>query len=140
MLNKSLNDPAKNMAETVVILGASANPDRYSYKAQVALIENGHIPVPVNPGYNQIDGIQCYPELKSVKCHIDTITVYVRPAILRGMTEDIIHARPRRVIFNPGAECREVSARLEAAGIKVRNACTLVLLNTSQFDDLSSSY
>jgi predicted CoA-binding protein len=121
------------MAETVVILGASVNPDRYSHRAQVALIDKGHIPVPVNPRYDQIDGIPCYPELKSLKCHIDTITIYVKPAILKSMTEDIIHARPGRVIFNPGAECREVSSRLEAAGIKVQNACTLVLLNTSQF-------
>jgi len=128
------------MAETVVILGASINPDRYSYKTQLALIENGHTAVPVNPRYDQIDGIQCYPELKSLECNIDTITIYVKPAILRNMTEDIIHVNPRRVIFNPGAECREVSARLESAGIKVQNACTLVLLNTSQFDDLSSSH
>ena len=121
------------MAETVVILGASINPDRYAYKAQLALIENGHTAVPVNPRYDQIDGIQCYPELKSLELNIDTITIYVKPAILRNMTEDIIHVNPRRVIFNPGAECREVSARLESAGIKVQNACTLVLLNTSQF-------
>ena len=121
------------MAETVVILGASINPDRYSYKTQQVLIENGHTPVPVNPRYDQIDGIQCYPELKSLECNIDTITIYVKPAILRNMTEDIIHVNPKRVIFNPGAECPEVSARLESAGIKVQNACTLILLNTSQF-------
>jgi predicted CoA-binding protein len=121
------------MAETVVILGASINPDRYSYKTQLALMEKGHTPVPVNPRYDQIDGIQCYPELKSLERNIDTITIYVKPAILRSMTEDIVHLRPRRVIFNPGAECQEVSARLESAGIKVQNACTLVLLNTSQF-------
>ena len=121
------------MAETVVILGASINPNRYSYKAQQALIEKGHTPVPVNPRYDRIDGIQCHPDLKSLECHVDTITIYVKPAILGSMTEDIINVRPRRVIFNPGAECREVSARLESAGIKVQNACTLVLLNTSQF-------
>ena len=122
------------MAETVVILGASINPDRYSYRVQQVLIEKGHTPVPVNPRYDRIDGIQCYPELKSLECNIDTITIYVKPAILKNMTEDIIHARPRRVIFNPGAECREVSTRLESAGIEVRNACTLVLLNTSKFN------
>ena len=121
------------MAETVVILGASINPNRYSYKAQVALIEKGHTPVPVNPRYDQIDGIQCYPELKLLKCNIDTITIYVKANILRSMTEDIIQVHPKRVIFNPGAECQDVSTRLESTGIKVQNAYTLVLLNTSQF-------
>ncbi len=121
------------MTETVVILGASINPNRYSYMVQLALIENGHTPVPVNPKYDQIDGITCYPELKSLPCKIDTITIYLNPDNLRPMTEDILHVQPRRVIFNPGAECQEVSTRLESAGIKVQNACTLVLLNTSQF-------
>jgi len=121
------------MIETVAILGASINPNRYSYKTQAALIEKGHTPVPINPKYDQIAGIQCHPDLKSFQGNIDTITIYVKPGILSSMTEDIIHIHPRRVIFNPGAECQEVSTRLESAGIKVQNACTLVLLNTSQF-------
>lgn len=101
--------------------------------AQLALLEQGHTPVPVNPRYEEIDGVRCYPDLRSIPVTIDTITVYVRPVILTTMTEDLIQARPGRVIFNPGSESREVSARLEAEGISVRNACTLVLLSTSSF-------
>jgi predicted CoA-binding protein len=121
------------MTETVVILGASTNLARYSHKAQLALLENGHTPVPVNPRYDQIDGIPCYPDVKSINSNIDTITVYVRPDILMPMIGDIIHVKPARVIFNPGSESAEASARFESAGIIVQNACTLVLLNTSSF-------
>ena len=123
------------MTETVAILGASAKPARYAHKAQLALLENGHTPVPVNPAYDRIDGVRCFPDLKSVPGTVDTITVYVRPAILDAMTEDIIDVRPKRVIFNPGAENGYVSTRLESAGIRVQNACTLVLLSTSRFED-----
>jgi len=126
------------MAETVVILGASINPYRFSHKAQVALAENRHIPVPVNPKYDQIDGVQCYPNLASFPGSIDTITIYVKSSILRAMTEEIIQVHPKRIIFNPGAECKDVSTRLKSAGIEVQNACTLVLLKTSQF--ISSNY
>jgi len=121
------------MTETVAILGASINPNRFSYKTQAALIEKGHTAVPVNPKYDQIAGIRCYPDLNSFQGNIDTITIYVKPGILNSMAEDIIHIHPRRVIFNPGAESQEVSSRLESAGIRVQNACTLVLLNTSRF-------
>jgi predicted CoA-binding protein len=121
------------MAETVVILGASTNPNRYSYKAQLALLENGHTPVPVNPRYDQIDGIQCYPDLKSIPGDVDTITVYVKSGTIIPMTGDIIEIQPKRVIFNPGAESKAVAARLESVGIRVQNACTLVLLNTAHF-------
>ena len=122
------------MTETVAILGASINPGRFSHKAQVALIEKGHVPVPVNPRYNQIDGVQCYPDLASYSGSIDTITIYVKPSILSAMTEEVIEVHPKRVIFNPGAECQSVSAKFKSAGIEVQNACTLVLLSTSQFN------
>ena len=121
------------MSETVVILGASANPGRYAYKAQLALLENGHVPVPVNPKYDQIDGIRCHPDLASVQDAVDTVTVYVRPGILLPMAGDIVALGPGRVIFNPGAESDQVAAKLRSAGITVQNACTLVLLNTSAF-------
>ena len=121
------------MAETVVILGASNNPERYAYKAQLVLMEKGHVPVPVNPRYDQVDGIQCYPELKSLECDIDTITIYVKPAILRSMAEDIINARPGRVIFNPGAESRALADILIANDIEVVEACTLVMLTLNQY-------
>ena len=121
------------MSETVVILGASTNPRRYSHKAQLALLANGHVPIPVNPRYDQINGVRCYPSLQSVPDEIDTVTVYVRPNILLPMAKDIIGCQPNRVIFNPGAESDEVATRLQLAGIAVQNACTLVLLNTSNF-------
>jgi predicted CoA-binding protein len=124
------------MTETVAILGASMNPGRYSYKAQQALLENGHIPVPINPRYHHVDDIQCFPDIKSIKINIDTVTVYVRPDILKPMIDDIIHAKPGRVIFNPGSESVEASTRFESAGITVQNACTLVLLNTSSFSHI----
>lgn len=121
------------MPENVAILGASAKPARYAYKAQVALLTHGHTPVPINPKYQQIDGIQCFSDLKSVSVDIDTITIYVRPEILYSMSEDIIDIHPDRVIFNPGSESREIADRLESANITVQNACTLVLLNTFSF-------
>ena len=121
------------MTETVAILGASINSGRFSHMAMIALIEKGHMPVPVNPRYEHIDGIQCYPSMIAYPGRIDTITVYVRPSILRTMVDEVIQIHPKRVIFNPGAECKDVSTRLKSAGIGVQNACTLVLLNTSQF-------
>ena len=121
------------MTETVAILGASINSGRFSHMAMVALLEKGHMPVPVNPKYDQIDGVQCYPSMTAYPGSIDTITVYVRPSILRTMVDEVIQIQPKRVIFNPGAECKDVSTRFKSAGIEVQNACTLVLLDTSQF-------
>jgi uncharacterized protein len=45
----------------------------------------------------------------------------------------LIAKPPRRIIFNPGTENPDAYPRLEAAGITVIQACTLVLLRTRQF-------
>ncbi len=45
----------------------------------------------------------------------------------------IIALKPRRVIMNPGTESESAREALEAAGILVLEACTLVMLRTDQF-------
>ncbi len=128
-----INNRINPVTETVAILGASKNQSRYANQAQKYLIEEGHTTIPINPKYDEIDGIKCYPDLASCAQDIDTITVYVRPSILSTVVQDLIQAAPYRVIFNPGTNNENVINQLEKAGIEVQIACTLVLLRTSQF-------
>jgi uncharacterized protein len=121
------------MKETVAILGASDNPRRFAHKSMLLLADHGHKVLPVNPYHERIDGIQCYQDLEACPGGIDTITVYVRPDILKGLLRDIVNANPRRVILNPGTEDQDIISQLRGDGIKVQQACTLVLLNTNQY-------
>lgn len=121
------------MKETVAILGASNDPNRYAYKAMLALAVHGHKVLLVNPYHDQIDGVQCYQNLAACPGGVDTITVYVRPGTLRGLLKDIVDARPKRVILNPGAQDPDSTSQLQRVGIKVQNACTLVLLSTNRY-------
>jgi hypothetical protein len=54
--------------------------------------------------------------------------------VVESLADEIIAAKPGRVIFNPGTEHPEMAKRFQAAGIKTMEACTLVLLSTGQFD------
>ena len=121
------------MTETVAILGASKDQSRYANKVQNLLIEKGHTAIPINPKYDMVEGVKCYPNLTPCLQNIDTITVYVRPSILSTLVQDIIQASPYRVILNPGTTNENVLDQLEKTGIKIQMACTLVLLSTSQF-------
>ena len=120
-------------AETVAILGASADPERYAFKAQRLLKEHGHRVIPVSAKDATIDGDATVAELRDIKGAVDTLTLYVRPAISSQCREQIEALKPRRVIFNPGTENEELSAALRAAGIDTEDACTLVLLRTGRF-------
>ncbi len=118
----------------VAVLGASNKPDRYSYKAVLLLKEKGHTPYPVHPMLAEIDGIPVFPSLRQIPVSLDVVTLYLSPANQAKIEEQLLERRPRRVIFNPGAENPELTERLRATGIEVLNACTLALLKTGQFD------
>ena len=81
-----------------------------------------------------IEGIPVFASLRQVPVPLDVVTLYLGSANQGHVAEEIIHVRPRRVIFNPGAENPALVERLQAAGIEALNACTLVLLRTGQFD------
>lgn len=120
-------------SERVAIIGASDNPERYSHRALVMLRQHGHEAIPVHPKLSMIEGVPVVPDLSLIYGSVDTVTMYVGPQISAGLADKLIQLRPRRVIFNPGAENAELAAKLSAAGIACEDACTLVLLSTGAF-------
>ncbi|HEY1051789.1 MAG TPA: CoA-binding protein [Prosthecobacter sp.] len=121
--------------ERVVIVGASPKPDRYAHKAQLLLHGRGHQVVPVNPTLSvaEIEGIPVVHDLSEVTGPVDTVTMYVGEKTSAGLKDKLIALKPKRVIFNPGAENALLALELEKAGIKCEDACTLVMLSTGQF-------
>ncbi len=126
--------PTGNKKETVLLIGASNKPDRYSYKALKLLQEYGQEVILIHPVLNEIEGTKVYNSLSVIEnFKIDTVTLYVNPEILKKYVEGIIKIKPDRVIFNPGTESQQIEEELEKNGIKTIRACTLVMLRTGQF-------
>jgi len=118
----------------VAVLGASDKPERYSYKAVEMLAEKGHAVFPVHPAAASVAGRPVFKRLADIAEPLDTITVYLGAERSSALADEIAAARPRRVIFNPGAENPELFARLQSAGVEAVNACTLVMLRTGRFE------
>ena len=118
---------------TVAVLGASPKENRYSFKAVKMLKEYGHNPIPVHPAGHTVDGVLGVSSLDQIDAPVDTVTCYVNAKISDGAYDQIVKLQPKRVIFNPGAENEELAEKLKKNGIKVLNACTLVMLRTDQF-------
>lgn len=119
--------------ERVAILGASEKEGRYANLAQRMLMEAGYVVAPVSPSGREVLGCAGYTSLDAVEGPVDTVTVYVGSDRVPALVDGLSGKRPRRVIFNPGTENATAAAALEAAGIEVLEACTLVLLRTGQF-------
>ncbi len=122
--------------EVVAVLGASSDPNRYSFKALELLKQYGHRPLPIHPREKIILDLNVVSSLRDLinqKESVDTLTMYVNPALSTPLTADILELKPKRVIFNPGTENPPLQKELASHGIKVEEACTLVLLRTGQY-------
>ena len=93
----------------------------------------GHRGIPVNPAFSDILGETCYANLSDVPDRIDTITMYLGKQRSDPLIDDIIAAKPKRIIMNPGAENDDLAGKARKAGIEPIYDCTLVMLQTGSF-------
>jgi uncharacterized protein len=121
------------MTKNVVVLGATPKEDRFAYRAMQMLAEHGHNPIPVNPAFDEVLDRRCYGSIAEVTEPIDTVTMYVGPTRSEPLISEIVQARPRRIIMNPGAENEQLAAAAQANGIEVVTGCTLVMLQAGAF-------
>ncbi len=115
-----------------LVLGASPNAERYSFRAATELTYHKH-PVALlgrragKIGDHDIDTVaQQYSG-------IDTVTMYLGPDNQIEYYQYIISLQPKRVIFNPGAENEGFCKMLEKNGVECLNACTLVMLSIGNY-------
>lgn len=116
-----------------LVIGASQNPERYSYKAISMLREYGHETLAIGVRKGEVKDVVFDTEKVDYK-DINTITLYINSQIQKEYYTYIISLKPRRVIFNPGTENEEFEDLLKQNGIESVIACTLVLLRTNQFE------
>ena len=120
------------MNNQTLVLGASPNPERYSYQACVSLQKNGYNVIPFGQRKGNINGVEIITAQTLIsKAH--TITVYLNPINQKQYYDLIIKLKPKRIIFNPGTENPELEYIADKAGIQIVEACTLVMLATHSY-------
>jgi predicted CoA-binding protein len=115
-----------------LVLGASSNPQRYSYLAMKSLLNHKHPVVAIGRKNEQILSVDVKNTQEKYD-DIDTVTLYLNPQNQKAYYEYIIGLKPQRIIFNPGTEIKEFQLLANNSGIQTIVACTLVLLSTGQY-------
>ena len=115
-----------------LVLGASDNPSRYSYLAVHRLRNHGHPVVAIGKKPGMVADVPIEKEKKEWQ-DVHTVTLYLNPAHQEQYYDYIVSLKPKRIIFNPGAENDELSDLAMKNGITPMEACTLVLLSTNQY-------
>lgn len=115
------------MQKPTLVIGASTNPDRYSYMAIKSLVVNKFRVYGVGLRAGKAHGVTISRPFPKIS-HIHTITMYVGKRNQPFYYDYILSLKPERVIFNPGSENEEFELMLTEKGVEVIHACTLVML------------
>ena len=122
----------KEIMSLVVVLGASPNPDRFSYKAVKRLISNNYEVVAIGKRAGMIGDIPIITRQPALS-DVHTVVMYLAPYHQGEIFDYVLSLRPKRVIFNPGTESPEFDEFLESYNIEIVHDCTLVMLATGRF-------
>jgi predicted CoA-binding protein len=115
-----------------VVLGASPNPVRFSYKAVKSLLKHDQEVVAVGFREGLIEEKEILVGMPEIQ-DVDTVSIYIGSSRQTDYYDYIISLKPKRVIFNPGTVNPEFMGRLAKLGIEPINACMLVMLHEGEF-------
>ena len=122
---------SNNKNHRVLVLGASLNPERYAHKVALQLNRLAYDVVLVGHKPGIIDGlsIETYIPNKSY----DTVTLYLGAKNQQQYHDQLLKLKPKRIIFNPGAENSVFQKLALQKDIEAFEACTLVMLSMGTF-------
>lgn len=116
----------------VVVLGASDNPERYSYKAVRKLTFHKHQVVAIGRRKGLIGDVPIITNQPAIE-DVHTVLIYLAPYHQGEIFDYVISLRPTRVVFNPGTESPEFEEILESYNINVVHDCSLVMMAMGRF-------
>ena len=120
-----------NEVKSIAIVGASANPDRDSFKVMQFLQNYGFEIFPVNPNLvnTKILGQECYPSLEVIEQDIDMVDVFRAIKFIPSTAHEAIRIRAKILWAQEGLYSEEAEAIAKKAGLKVvMNECPKKIL------------
>ena len=121
------------MEKITLVLGASPNPERYSFRA-VRTLQCRNIPVIAigRRDFNN-DNLIIRKGMPEDIGTVHTVTMYLSAKNQKEYYDYILSLHPKRIIFNPGTTNDEFAEVLRNKGIEVINDCMLVMLDCGKF-------
>ena len=117
---------------SIAIIGASPNSEKVNGRPLKHLIEKGYKGkiYPVNPNYDFISNIPCYPLVSAIPDEVDLAIIAVRAGLVLEVIEDIGRKKiPAAVIFSSGfGELGEAGKKLEEELLQKARSFGVVLL------------
>lgn len=111
---------------SVAILGASNDRNKFGNKAVRAFQRQGYTVYPVNPKETEIEGLPAFKSIRDVPVRPKMVSVYLPPPVVLKILPDIAARGCDELWLNPGTESAEVLAEAERLGLNVIQACSII--------------
>ncbi len=106
-------------AESVALVGVSGNELRSSNFVATYLLRTHLRIYPVNPMYDEVLGLKCYPSLADVPEVPDIVDVFRRETEIPGVVDEAIAIGAKTVWFQLGLRHDEAARTAQDAGLNV---------------------
>jgi len=121
------------MIGPTLVMGASTNPFRFSYKLIERLSTKGHKVYGIGKRTGNIFGVDIMSGMPDLE-QIHTISLYLNPKNQEEYYDYFLKLAPDRVIFNPGTYNPVLKKLLNNNGIRTVEECSLVLLSMNEYE------
>ena len=106
-------------SRSVALVGVSANPLRSSNFVATYLVRTPYRVYPVNPNYDEVLGVPCYPSLSALPEVPDIVDAFRRRQDLPGVVDEAIAIGAKVVWFQLGLRNDEAARKALDAGLQV---------------------
>ena len=102
----------ENKNTSIVLIGASNDPNKYGNKIFIDLTNKGFNVIPVNKKEDFIQNTKCYKSVEDIGIKPDILNFVVPPQIGYEMTKDLVTLGFNNFWYQPGAESESTSLLL----------------------------
>ena len=111
---------------SIAVVGFSPKEERPSNYVSMYMQKNGYSIIPVNPGYQYIGNLKCYPNLESIDQTIDIVNIFRRSEFVYDIVKSSIFINAKAIWMQDSVYDKKAEKLAVAKGIMVvMNDCIL---------------
>ena len=106
-------------SKRIAVVGMSRSGKKYGNAATKELVSKGYEIYPVHPEAQEIDGMKCYPSLKSLHGQIDGVWISIPPKKVNAVLEDAAEIGLKNIWLQQGAWSKDVQQTIDRLKLPV---------------------